>query len=133
MEAAQAVRRTPSGRMLRPYPAHAAVVRRRYLAGSTARGTRVGSQVRSTARDSRSLPEGVPRFESWPTHRIRPFLWAREKCTHPLRGMHEPSRETTDPPPHIPIDGPGRAPSERLAPLTADPRDACPACSRSFT
>src|SRR5207249_5505952 len=31
---------------------------------------RVGSQARSKARDSRSLPEGVPRFESWPTHRI---------------------------------------------------------------
>src|SRR5213594_5278345 len=29
---------------------------------------RVGSQARSKARDSRSLPEGVPRFESWPTH-----------------------------------------------------------------
>src|SRR2546430_3138965 len=29
---------------------------------------RVGSQARSKARDSRSLPEGVPRVESWPTH-----------------------------------------------------------------
>src|SRR2546427_1027432 len=35
---------------------------------------RVGSQARSKARDSRSLPEGVPRFESWPTHRIHSFL-----------------------------------------------------------
>src|SRR5213080_770268 len=33
---------------------------------------RVGSQARSKARDSRTLPEGVPRFESWPTHRISP-------------------------------------------------------------
>src|SRR5437867_11989431 len=31
-------------------------------------GPRVGSQAWSKARDSRSLPEGVPRFESWPTH-----------------------------------------------------------------
>src|SRR5213080_5545223 len=42
---------------------------------------RVGSQARSKARDSRSLPEGVPRFESWPTH--HPFApnCARSECT----------------------------------------------------
>src|SRR2546422_5800451 len=48
---------------------------------------RVGSQARSKARDSRSLPEGVPRFESWPTHRIRPFLWVSWSGTHPVLGL----------------------------------------------
>src|SRR5438552_16895751 len=45
------------------------------------RGPRVGSQARAKARDSRSLPEGVPRFESWPTH--HPFApnCARSECT----------------------------------------------------
>src|SRR5438093_12440352 len=40
------------------------------LATAASARARVGSQARSKARDSRSLPEGVPRFESWPTHRI---------------------------------------------------------------
>src|SRR2546426_9800602 len=44
---------------------------------------RVGSQARSKARDSRSLPEGVPRFESWPTHRSRFVLRASGTDTHP--------------------------------------------------
>src|SRR3989449_2188252 len=44
---------------------------------------RVGSQARSKARDSRSLPEGVPRFESWPTHRIRPVPRLGCTETHP--------------------------------------------------
>src|SRR5437867_8868986 len=43
---------------------------------------RVGSQARSKARDSRSLPEGVPRFESWPTHHQLAPTCAR---VHPTR------------------------------------------------
>src|SRR2546425_7913986 len=53
---------------------------------------RVGSQARSKARDSRSLPEGVPRFESWPTHRIRSVLRVSRTDTHPGRGLHRASR-----------------------------------------
>src|SRR2546425_5691072 len=41
---------------------------KRFNVARPLRGPRVGSQARSKARDSRSLPEGVPRFESWPTH-----------------------------------------------------------------
>src|SRR5881296_4576858 len=44
---------------------------------------RVGSQARSKARDSRSLPEGVPRFESWPTHRILPVPRVRRRIHLP--------------------------------------------------
>src|SRR2546428_9303226 len=53
---------------------------------------RVGSQARSKARDSRSLPAGGPRFESWPTHRIRPV--PRVGCTETPSRMHDASRDT---------------------------------------
>src|SRR5205807_5387427 len=54
----------------------ASAEREKVLRPRTSRELRVGSQARSKARDSRSLPEGVPRFESWPTHRTHPYLWA---------------------------------------------------------
>src|SRR6059036_1759393 len=52
-------------RMARPH----ATETRKVLRTAVSARPRVGSQARSKARDSRSLPEGVPRFESWPTHR----------------------------------------------------------------
>src|SRR5437870_4479960 len=67
-DAALAARKSPYGkkaRMVRP-------ARDREPKGFTGRGLCAaarGSQARSKARDSRSLPAGVPRFESWPTHR----------------------------------------------------------------
>src|SRR6266571_4042134 len=60
------------------------------LRGRTSRGSRVGSQARSKARDSRSLPEGVPRFESWPTHRTHSYHERVQRERIPGRGVHEP-------------------------------------------
>src|SRR6266581_8025816 len=59
------------------------------------RRARVGSQARSTARDSRSFPAGVPRFESWPTHqnsclvcgRVQDGLIPSERYVGPWHGM----------------------------------------------
>src|SRR5437667_7105324 len=45
-----------------------AIETRKVLRTAVSARPRVGSQARSKARDSRSLPAGVPRFESWPTH-----------------------------------------------------------------
>src|SRR6059036_1894707 len=50
---------------------------------------RVGSQARSKARDSRSLPEGVPRFESWPTHSDSSVPVASAERTRPFQEMRE--------------------------------------------
>src|SRR6266705_5585259 len=66
-DAALAARKSPYGkkaRMVRP----ARDENRKVLRAAVSARPRVGSQARSKARDSRSLPEGVPRFESWPTH-----------------------------------------------------------------
>src|SRR5437879_11100831 len=53
--------------------------RERFNVARPLRGPRVGSQAWSKARDSRSLPEGVPRFESWPTHPHSPVFQRSEE------------------------------------------------------
>src|SRR5437867_5654205 len=62
-------------------------LRERFNVARPLRRPRVGSQAWSKARDSRSLPEGVPRFESWPTHPHSPaFQRSEEVRSHPSHG-----------------------------------------------
>src|SRR5437867_9541644 len=67
---------------------------------------RVGSQARSKARDSRSLPEGVPRFESWPTHHLLAPTCGRVRAGRGCVSVHASLLCTVDGwPAGPPVDG----------------------------
>src|SRR5437867_13264915 len=105
MDAPLPPRSRPTGKSLGWCPP-VAIETGKVLRTAVAARPRVGSQARSKARDSRSLPEGVPRFESWPTHHLLAPTCGRVRAGRGCVSVHSSLLCTVDGwPAGPPVDG----------------------------